>query len=572
MTLQSLYKNSTTLSALLLFAFIPIKSTIQFAQAFGITIDASSNLIVSGLITDMNNNTTINLVRYNSSGIIDLSFGSQGITSISAGSAPSVGNVVLSGTNITVVGGGTISSSPEEQIIAQYNSSGILNTSFGTAGIGIVTQLIDDASIANAVVIQPDSSIVVNGIALLSGQVEAVVSRYTSSGILDTGFGTGGTGIVRTIIGSLPETHAVQLDQNNKIVTCGTTSISSSSEFLITRYTTTGDLDTTFNSVGYVTIDVGTNPSCTSLAIDSSNNIVAGGQSGNNFCLVRLLPDGSPDTSFGPTGANGIVITAIANSDIIESIAIQSDGKIVAAGSANNFITLARYNTDGSLDTGFGIAGIVQTQTGQFSSAQAVLIQPDGNIVIAGSNDTSFVIARYNSSDGSLDTSFGNNGIVTQPGAISGPTGLVDGNIDPNAAIQYSKLNLAGSIVDNDISATAAIADSKLSTIQTSGKVANSATTATDANVANTIVSRNALGNITVNKVFGNVVGYATSDVNRYGDNIPGTITFPVTSATGHQQFCLTIVQMLDSFLLRLIPFLLQPMALNALRLLLLVN
>jgi uncharacterized delta-60 repeat protein len=107
--------------------------------------------------------------------------------------------------------------------------------------------------------------------------------------------------------------------------------------------------------------------------------------------------------------------------DRANSIAIQSDGKIVVAGESSNGsnpdFALARYNSDGSLDTAFDGDGKVTTAVGSFDDyANSVAIQSDGKIVVAGSSyngsNTHFALSRYNS-DGSLDTTFDGDGKVT---------------------------------------------------------------------------------------------------------------------------------------------------------------
>src|SRR5204863_446060 len=148
--------------------------------------------------------------------------------------------------------------------------------------------------------------------------------------------------------------------------------------------------------------------------------------SNDDFALVRYNPDGSLDTSFGGTGK---VTTAILSlNDQANSVAIQPDGKIVAAGysynGSNDDFALVRYNPDGSLDTSFGSTGKVTTDFLSFiDEANSVAIQPDFTTLRSsdlsnGSNDD-FALVRYNP-DGSLDTSFGGTGKVTT--AVLGST------------------------------------------------------------------------------------------------------------------------------------------------------
>src|SRR5262249_36397337 len=154
-------------------------------------------------------------------------------------------------------------------------------------------------------------------------------------------------------------------------------------------------------------------------------------QANTDFALLRLNPGGGRDTTFGSGGA---VTTDFGVNATATSVALQTDGKLVAAGSASfgrfTFVALARYNTDGSPDTSFGAgtgslgpAGTVTRSVGPINDgANALTIQPNGKIVIAGHTGgseaapdvTNFVLARYNP-DGKADPNFGINGQVVTP-------------------------------------------------------------------------------------------------------------------------------------------------------------
>jgi uncharacterized delta-60 repeat protein len=177
-----------------------------------------------------------------------------------------------------------------------------------------------------------------------------------------------------------------------------------------------GDLDTTFGSGGIVITDFGGYDFASALALQSDGKILAagttrsGGPSGSsNFALARYNSDGSLDTTFGTGGR----VTTDSSGDG-SALAIRSDGKIVVAGEARGetSFVLAQYNSDGSLDTTFGSAGKVVRSDFSSSFHIALVLQPDGKIVIAGGRFSDFAQFRYNS-DGSLDTTFGSGGLVT---------------------------------------------------------------------------------------------------------------------------------------------------------------
>jgi uncharacterized delta-60 repeat protein len=175
-----------------------------------------------------------------------------------------------------------------------------------------------------------------------------------------------------------------------------------------------GDLDVTFEGDGKAITPIGMNTFDLAYAVAiqplDSKIIVAGSVNFGDFALVRYNVDGSLDTSFD---SDGKVITNLGATDEIYALAIQPDGKIVAAGTRGNNIALARYNADGSLDTSFDADGIVVSTSGRL---RAVALQADGKIVVGGSvgtgATTDFLVCRFNS-NGSLDTSFDGDGIAT---------------------------------------------------------------------------------------------------------------------------------------------------------------
>jgi uncharacterized delta-60 repeat protein len=247
----------------------------------------------------------------------------------------------------------------------------------------------------------------------------------------DPSFGTGG--IVTTAIGTDDEAFALATQSDGKLVAAGYSFNGTLSQnvWAVVRYNTNGSLDTTFNTTGIVTTQIGTtDDEALALAIQSDGKLVTAGQSYNDtlnqyvFALVRYNTDGTPDMTFGTAG---IVTTQIGTFDDISfALAIQSDGKLVAAGISNNgsqeVMALARYKTDGTLDKTFNTTGIVTTQIGTFDDeACALAIQSDGKLVTAGFtydsitlNQNVWAVVRYNT-DGTLDTTFGTAGVVTTP-------------------------------------------------------------------------------------------------------------------------------------------------------------
>jgi uncharacterized delta-60 repeat protein len=246
-------------------------------------------------------------------------------------------------------------------------------------------------------------------------------TAFAAAGDLDTTFdGDGKLATDFTAGDDLAAAIAIQVD--GKIIVAGTTS----QRFALARYDADGSLDATFGGDGRVTTRfVRGRQLVNGLAIQPDGTIVAVGLlrptgEDSRWALARYNSDGSLDTSFSGDGKLTIDLTM--KDDYAEDVALQDDGKIVVAGGAGGAgerFGLARFETNGDLDTTFGGDGTVITNfdTG-FDYATAVAVLGDGKIVAAGwagpatSNDYGFAIARFDSA-GVLDPAFGGDGKVT---------------------------------------------------------------------------------------------------------------------------------------------------------------
>jgi len=228
-----------------------------------------------------------------------------------------------------------------------------------------------------------------------------------------------------------------------------------------------GDLDPTFGTGGKVVTDFGGEfDRATTVGVQPDGKIVAGGftLSSNNFALARYNVDGGLDSSFGSGGKVTTDFDVSSNSGIA-AIAIQADGKVIAAGGVQprsdisptlpNFkFAMTRYNPDGSLDQSFGSGGKVVTDfTGSSESVSALVIQPDRKILAAGFVDNpartnrDFALARYNP-DGSLDSSFGFGGkVITDFGGVFDGANAIA--IQPGARILVAGSNHSLSTVSS---------------------------------------------------------------------------------------------------------------------------
>jgi uncharacterized delta-60 repeat protein/uncharacterized repeat protein (TIGR01451 family) len=352
-------------------------------------------------------------------GDLDPSFGTDGkVTTDFLGDTDECHDMAIqTDGKIVLVGRSNGSGGDFDFALARYNSDGSLDTSFGSGGK--VTTDFGNDEIGYAVAIQSDGKIVAVGSSWWPSSSSWALARYNSNGNLDTSFGSNGK--VITDLGSGKD-HAtdIAIQPDGKIVVTGSREGGSVNSFYaydiaLVCYNSDGSLDTSFGSSGKVIADFGREETGSALAIQADGKIVIAGQSiayYNHYpLLARYNSNGSLDTSFG---SNGKVIDSFGGG--YNDVAIQTDGKIVVVGGEADFI-LVRYNSNGSLDTSFGTDGKVTTDFGDDESGRVIAIQTDGKIVVAGTigysgdNSHDFALARHNSS-GSLDTSFNIDGKV----------------------------------------------------------------------------------------------------------------------------------------------------------------
>jgi len=304
-------------------------------------------------------------------------------------------------------------------------ADGDLDPTFGNGGT-VVTDFNNGTDWLSRIAVQPDGKIVAIGDTHPSNKF--ALARYNPDGTLDATFGNGGK--VITVIANVRESAAgLLILPNGKIMISGSIDLPSSSDssFAILRYNSDGSLDTTFGNGGIVTTNVGPDDDqAYRLALQSDGKIVAAGRKGiffyptdqrkGNVALARYNPDGSLDPTFGNGG-----ITTTDFGQGLESYAlaliIQPDGRIIIAGESSYEFLVARYNPNGMLDTTFGNGGYrLANFSSNWDGATDAVLQPDGKIILVGwaevnSPYDSFALARFNS-DGSFDQSFGNGGKV----------------------------------------------------------------------------------------------------------------------------------------------------------------
>lgn len=294
-------------------------------------------------------------------------------------------------------------------------AAGDFDTTFGNAGT-VLTDLanFDPSDTASHVAVQSDGKYIVSG---TSNSRWALV-RYNTDGSLDTTFD--GDGRVLTDFSSLTASaNDIVLLPDGKFLVAGAVGTTNGFDFALARYNTDGSLDTTFDGDGKVTSNFGQSESAYAMSLDAFGRIVLAGTlnpfSSSGTVVARYNADGSLDTTFD---GDGVATISSVSSNQGLGLALQSDDKIVVAGSSLNGsdydFAVVRYNTDGTVDTTFDNDGIatIHFGTGTYRS-RAVAIQSDGTILVCGSySNSTLALARLTPS-GALDTTFDTDGKVT---------------------------------------------------------------------------------------------------------------------------------------------------------------
>ena len=290
--------------------------------------------------------------------------------------------------------------------VAKLNSSGSLNTSFGSGG----TIAIGDSAYQTAYSVQStsDGGYVVAGETDINGG-DVYVAKITSSGSLDTGFGAGG---IITIGGSGSQQGiSIETTSDGGYIVVGTTT-SNNGDMYIVKLNANGSMDTGFGTGGIVTIGDAGSQSAYSVQVTADGGYIVAGTTSTNagdIYIVKLNADGSLNTSFG-TG--GEVVVGDSDGQSVSSIQIATSGGYIIAGTTSTNagdMYIVKLNANGSMDAGFGTGGIVTIGDAGSQAAQSVQNTTGSGYIVGGFTDANggdMYIVKLNT-NGSLDTSFG---------------------------------------------------------------------------------------------------------------------------------------------------------------------
>ena len=406
----------------------------------GVAVDSSGRIVLADYAyyniprSGYANAIAVNCL--NSDGTTDTSFGTggQGIIVPVAGFNQLVGVAVDPSGRIVVAGSTDSSPTGSDLLVVRFDSSGNPDSSWGAAG-QVTTNIIgpsNDVPVGLTITQSDGKMLVVGTTAAAAGPGGVGLTRYNPDGSLDSTFGQGGEATIGVISGFTMSPTAAIVDGSGRIIVVGQ-SYGTSTQFGVLRLNSNGLIDTSFGTGGLATVVIGIESTASGVAIDASGRLVVVGttfnSSGDIAAVARLNSDGSLDTTFGTSGVS--LISVGSGSVTVAGVAVDGSGRIVVAGSSqvspNTIFTqfaLARLEPDGSSDGTFGAGGetflTFGSGPGEVDTVGGLLLDSAGNIIVGGTTtpdtygyDGSLALARLKAADGSLDQNFGNGGKVT---------------------------------------------------------------------------------------------------------------------------------------------------------------
>jgi uncharacterized delta-60 repeat protein len=386
--------------------------------AYATALQPDGKILAAG-VTNARGTYDFAVARYLESGSPDPSFGDNGVTITDFGhSYDWAYALALQPDGRILVAGVSDRSGSRDFALARYTGDGRLDPSFGNGGLVLTPIRPLTTDIIHGIVVQPDGKIVAAGVTYddtvsLRPHGDFMVARYLPHGELDPGFGVGGVATTNFDRESYDEAYAVALQPDGRIILGGSSNtgggigrIMGADNLALVRYLPNGLADSSFGEGGKVVVDAGAmQESIRALALQPDGAIVAAGRTNGekrgDFLLARFLPSGGLDPTFGGPRA-GLAINDMGTAEEgLTSVALAPDGSIIAGGVVaprpNGDMAVVRYDRHGRLDRSFGHDGLATADFGgRDDRLRGLALQPDGKIVAVGSSETDFALARFN--------------------------------------------------------------------------------------------------------------------------------------------------------------------------------
>ncbi len=380
----------------------------QHDYAYAIALQPDGKIILAGyssLPMNPGHNYLFALSRYNTNGTLDNTFGIGGLDTFDFGFSTSYDEtgwtMVLQADGKIIVAGNHFNSNNDFAVV-RFNTDGSPDNTFGTGG-KVMTDLGKQDGIFG-VALQNDGKIVVCGFSgLVPLQNDFALARYNSDGTLDNTFGTNGK--LTTDFGDREEAWSVKVLSDGKILVGGFTG----SDFALARYNADGTLDNTFNGSGKVTTDFVGSDCGRALIVQDDGKYLLWGFNDSDYVYhiigARYNTDGSLDNSFG---SNGKVKSVCPGQLMLYTAATQADGKFVVGGEMLDDFFVARFLANGSIDNSFDTNGIATVDfLGWGDQGYALAIQSDNKILLGGNihngSNRDFALVRFNASLSNID-------------------------------------------------------------------------------------------------------------------------------------------------------------------------
>ncbi|MGB0918236.1 MAG: T9SS type A sorting domain-containing protein [Flavobacteriales bacterium] len=425
-----------------------------FSGAFDVVVQPDQKILVAGYLESTTHNVMV-IYRLHPDGSFDNSFGTAGMTEIDVNGLPAECQSIGLLPDGKIVLAGSTSSPTYGMAFSRLNSNGTLDNTFGVNGVAHISVDPTRPNIVSDMLIQEDGKILSVGVLTDWSEYSVLLARVNTDGTLDNTFSF--DGVVTTAVNDEAIGTGVVQGADGRITVSGYTKVAGNefNSFLV-RYNSDGTLDNTFGDNGkLVTNFTSEQDAFLELVMSSGGHVYACGQIDNgpvtNMLVAKFNPDGSLDNTFS---FDGKVETSInGDADRSADLLIQPDGKILVVGSSDNGVNrdfaMVRYNHDGTLDNTFGSGGMVVTSTVGDAQFRVVTLQSDLKILAAGSVAdliSHMTLARYasgmNVGIGEVDAYIGST--LVYPNPITNNSITVEYELKTDESVSIELYDLAG--------------------------------------------------------------------------------------------------------------------------------
>jgi uncharacterized delta-60 repeat protein len=362
---------------------------------------------------------------YGQNGNVDVSFGTAGnglvVTNLGTGSI--LGRDIIQQKSGKLIVGGAGAS---KMMMIRYHTNGTQDFSFGSGGVAYSPTSLNNLA-GTCIGQQDDGKLIIAGTNGTGNSASFVICRFDSSGIIDPTFGFGGMATVDFAI--LPNTGdipwSMYLGKGGLMYIVGQTSNGTDLDLAVAKLRN-GSFVNSFGVAGKTTFDFGNgNDIAKGIGVLSNGNLVIGGSSYNgsdyDFATVCIDTNGVVVTSFGTNGMTRY--NQLNYNDTSEDLIISENDKIFMVGGSGLDFTVACIGGNGLIDSSFGTNGWVRTNISGDDYGMDIALQKDGKIVVGGEagngGNYRFATVRYTSA-GTLDTSYSVDGISVATAPING--------------------------------------------------------------------------------------------------------------------------------------------------------